>query len=129
MREEVGDRRPDPVDLVLEGDLTGAIERYSELYIRSLKEGDRYIGYDLCTQLLYTVAAKEELPAEQAVPKVRTLLKEKPQWADLPFEPELDRQLDDDLRAAKEAIGEARTRAEKSIQAVEAQSSRTVENY
>ena len=114
---ELQTRRPDdPVDLILRGDLDAAIGQYVGLYLDALRDGDRYIGPDLCAQLLYSVAAKEERPAEDAVEQVRALLEGEIRRAELEVDPRL---LEDDLEAAKVAVRAAHKRADRSVEKVE----------
>ena len=112
------DELGDPIDLVLAGDFDNAIARYVSLYLDALREGDRYIGSDLCGQLLYCVAAKEERAAEDAVGEVRALLEREIERAEL----QVDRRfLEDDLEAARAGILTARERADRSVERVEAE--------
>src|SRR3712207_163918 len=105
MQFGTSDNADDAIDLLLRGQYDGATERYIEMYIWSLKDEDRFIGVDLCTQLLYVVAIKNESSAENVVQEVRALLTAR--IRDLPIDINL-RYLDDDLSSARNAVLEAK---------------------
>ena len=106
----------DAVDLLLSGNHDAAISRYVNMYTEALLQGDRYIGADLCTQLFYAVAAREEVAPRDVTQEVRARLQAaiRQPTADVDL-----RYVEDDLRIAKAMIADAKKESELSIQRLE----------
>lgn len=120
----MSDNQPDPVDLMLEGRMHEAAERYLELYVDAHEEGDRSVGADLVAQLHYCIAGESERVAgdsegrspEEVTPEVEEVILREFSRRNLSFDKGL---IADDIAIAVQGLLWQRKRAEKSIEAVE----------
>lgn len=71
----MGQRKPDPVDLMMMGRFDEAAEKYLSLYAEMLEEGDRFIGPYLLSPLHFCVSGMnpETIP-EDATEEVERMV-------------------------------------------------------
>ena len=120
----MSDKQPDPVDLMLEGRMHEAAERYLELYVDAVQEGDRSVGADLVAQLHYCIAGDSERVAsnsegrspEEVTKEVEKVILREFSRRELSFDKGL---IADDIAIAVKGLLWQKKRSERSIEAVE----------
>ena len=117
-------RKPDPVDLMLEGRMSDATEAYLRLYSEALESGDRFIGADLIVQLHFSVAGDRSGSAPEDVTEaveqmVMSALRER----GVDVDEQIVQIVDDDIAIAKKGLLAGRKRSERSVEAVDREKS------
>ena len=121
-------KEPDPVDLMLDGKLDEAADKFLQLYMEALEAGDFSVGRDLVAQLHYCLAGAKDITLARQPPEQLTHEVGEAIFGELKRRGvDVDRHrgvINDDLAIAKEDVQSQRKRAEKSIEAVEKEKQR-----
>ncbi len=110
-------RKPDPVDLMLEGRMSDATEAYLRLYLEALESGDHFIGADLIAQLHFSVAGdRSDSTPEDVTEAVEQMVMGTLRERGIDIEKQI---VVDDIEIAKKGLLAGRKRSEMSIEAVD----------
>ena len=117
-------RLPDPMDELMSGDVSRAVDAYARLVADAVEQGDIAMVSDLFMQLEVSLASWTrgqwpEAVEDEAEKMVRDVLSRRPSAARVDASTPVDRLIADGKALARENLERARKRAQKSIDDVE----------
>ena len=117
-------RPSDPVDELMSGDVSRAVEAYARLVADAVEQGDIAMVSDLFMQLEVSLASWTrgqwpEAVEDEAEKMVRVVLTRRPSAITVDASTSVDKLIADGKALARENLERARKRAEKSIDDVE----------
>jgi hypothetical protein len=117
-------RPPDPMDELMSGDVSRAVEAYARLVADAVEQGDIAMVSDLFMQLEVSLASWTrglwpEAVEDEAEKMVRDVLSRRPHATTVDASTPVDKLIADGKALARENLERARKRAQKSIDDVE----------